>query len=186
MSSSSASISSFIGDNIVTQVNFIAYLLGSKFVVLLLEILVTIYLSLAVPFLVSRSMHDERGYEKYAHVPATLLSLSGFLYVTLSTMLAHCSNWRVSCAASWTSLVRSLDGVLPCRHIRSATYKKDHDTTSEHASPGNAKLLLLRAKSSSSLDDDEENSALPDSIFDDNALTRRVFWPHFYFRQAHS
>lgn len=177
MSTSSASISSFIGDNIITQVNLIAYLLGSKSIVLLLEILVTIYLSLAVPFLVSRSMHDERGYEKYAHVPATLLSLSGFLYVTLSTFRAHFSNfsWKASFAASYSAFLRSLDCFFPCRHLRKATYKKDQDSEAATFGASSAMPLLLRSKSSNSVDDDEENSGLADGIFDDNALTRRVF-----------
>lgn len=58
-------------------------------VVFFLEVLVSVYLGTAASCLISRSMHHKRANHRYAHIPATLLALWGFLWITLSTAHRH-------------------------------------------------------------------------------------------------
>ncbi|KAJ8605239.1 hypothetical protein CTAYLR_000501 [Chrysophaeum taylorii] len=61
-----------------------------KGLVLALEIIVTTYLAITAPLLIFESINDGRSaWRKYSHVPATCLSLTGFLWVTVATAISH-------------------------------------------------------------------------------------------------
>lgn len=109
-------------ERIATRLRVLASCLSAPDTVLLLETCVTIYLFIASYALIARALQTGKSMDKLVHVPVTLVSLAGFLWVTIGTARTHLQKTTTRILAAGRRSTRTTCR-LPC--ICSGKYKVD-------------------------------------------------------------